>query len=113
MKAILFIAVLFFVRNSFAQTLDSLSTNQPSLISNADTVNKKIFICTPSHKSFGNEPLLIIDGKERDTNYIKNLDPKMIVSVNVLKRDEAVKKYRKKAENGVIIIRTKIDPILQ
>ena len=112
MKAILFIAVLFFVRNSFAQTQDSLSTNLPSLISNADTVNKKIFICSPSRKSLA-QPLIVVDGKVRDSVYLKNLDPNNIASINVLKGDAAVKKYGVKAITGAIVIRTKTDPILQ
>jgi hypothetical protein len=112
MKAILFVAILFFVKNTFAQTLDSLSTNQPSLISNADTVNKKIFICSPSRKSLA-QPLIVVDGKVRDSIYLKNLDPNNIASINVLKGDAAVKKYGGKAITGVILIRTKKDPILQ
>lgn len=112
MKAILFIAALFSVMNSFAQRPDSASTISP-LISNADTANKKIFICSPSRKPLANQPLIVVDGKVRDSGYLKNLDPNNIASINVLKGDAAVKRYGIKAITGVIIIRTKKDPILQ
>ena len=113
MKVILFIAVLFFVTNSFAQSLDSASTISPSLTSNADTAIKKILICSPSRKSLANRPLIVVDGRVRDSVYLKNLDPNNIASINVLKGDAAAKRYGQKAITGVIVIRTKTDPILQ
>lgn len=62
MKAITFIAASIFVINSFAQSPDSASTIS-SLISNADTANKKILICSPSRKPLANQPLIVVDGK--------------------------------------------------
>jgi len=115
MKAILFIAVLFFVTNSFSQTPDSALTVRTTLATGADTSRGKdrIFICTPSRKSLANPPLIVVDGKVRDSVYLKNLDPNNIASINVLKGDAAVKKYGVKAITGAIVIRTKTDPILQ
>ena len=53
------------------------------------------------------EPLLIIDGKEMDSNTIKDMDPNTIEKMNVLKGDEATKAYGEKGKNGVIEITTK------
>ncbi|GAA4271145.1 TonB-dependent receptor plug domain-containing protein [Aquimarina gracilis] len=55
----------------------------------------------------GKEPLLYIDGKESSKEKMKKLDSKSIESINVLKGDTAIKKYGKKAKNGVIEITTK------
>ncbi len=111
MKAILFIAVIVFAINCFAQNPDSASTISP-LISHADSAGKKITICSPSRSSV-NQPLIVVDGRVRDSVYLKNLNPNNIGSIDVLKGDAAVKKYGVKAITGVIIIRTKTDPILQ
>ena len=55
----------------------------------------------------GKEPLVYIDGKESSREEMKKLDSKNIESINVLKGDTAIKKYGKKAKNGVIEITTK------
>ncbi len=57
----------------------------------------------------GKEPLIYIDGKEASKEKMKKLDSDKIESVNVLKGESAIKKYGKKAENGVIEITTKKD----
>ena len=62
--------------------------------------------------SQNNLPLYIVDGKIVDTNYIKTIDPKYIASINVLKGKQATLQYGKKAINGVILIRTKKDILL-
>ena len=53
-------------------------------------------------------PLYVIDGKiEDDPEIIKKIDPKNILSVNVLKNQKALDAYGKKGEHGVISIITK------
>jgi hypothetical protein len=49
--------------------------------------------------------LFIVDGKE--VKGIKNLSPKDIMSLTVLKGETAEKKYGEKAKNGVVVITTK------
>jgi len=51
--------------------------------------------------------LYIIDGKEKESGSMKDIDPTMIKSINVLKGENAVKKYGEKAKNGAIEITTK------
>lgn len=55
----------------------------------------------------GKEPLFYINGKKSDSKSLKSLDPNQIASMNVLKGTAAVKKYGKKAKDGVIEITTK------
>ena len=52
-------------------------------------------------KSDMSKVLLVIDGKESDLNF-KTIDPETIASMNVLKDEEAIKKYGDKGRNGVI-----------
>jgi hypothetical protein len=99
MKAILFIAVLFFSSQiSFAQTTKK------------DSVNYSIAVLQASKDSL---PLLIVDGKEKDYSYMQTLDTSLIQSVNIFSGKKAMKKYGKKAANGVVVVHTKRDPILQ
>ena len=53
------------------------------------------------------EPYVIVDGKPIDGAKLKDIDPKTIDHMEVLKSQEAVKKYGEKAKDGVIIITTK------
>ncbi|MFM1808497.1 MAG: hypothetical protein RLZZ242_1222 [Bacteroidota bacterium] len=58
--------------------------------------------------SAGEQPLMIIDGKEAEKDATMNdIDPKQIKSVEVLKGDEALKRFGEKGKNGVILITTK------
>lgn len=50
-------------------------------------------------------PMVIIDGEESDHEALNKYSPEDIESVNVVKGEEAIKKY--KATNGVIIVKTK------
>ena len=50
-------------------------------------------------------PLYIVDGKTIDSEKVKEIDPKTIESMQVLKNKEAKEKYG--AQNGVILITTK------
>ena len=54
-----------------------------------------------------NIPYIIVDGKPVDNAKLKDIDPKTIDHMDVLKSQEAVKKYGEKAKDGVIIITTK------
>jgi TonB-dependent SusC/RagA subfamily outer membrane receptor len=51
------------------------------------------------------EPLYVVDGKE--VSEIKNMDPKSIESVEVLKDSSAITLHGDKGKNGVVIITTK------
>ncbi|KJD35628.1 hypothetical protein PW52_07705 [Tamlana sedimentorum] len=51
--------------------------------------------------------LVIVDGKEIDSEKLIDLNPDEIKSVNVLKDATAIKEYGEKGKNGVIIIETK------
>lgn len=50
-------------------------------------------------------PVVIIDGKIADRATLQKLSPDMIESIDVLKGEKAMEKY--KSPNGVIIIKTK------
>lgn len=50
-------------------------------------------------------PLVIIDGKESNQAMLNKLSPDDIESIDVVKGELAMKKY--KAENGVVIVKTK------
>lgn len=56
----------------------------------------------------GQQPLMIVDGLEikLDADIIK-LDPKDIESMEVIKKEAAIKTYGEKGKNGVILITTK------
>jgi N-acetylmuramoyl-L-alanine amidase len=57
------------------------------------------------------EPLIVIDGKilsdKEGKNTLKTLEPNTIMSINVLKDQSAIDKYKEKGKNGVIEIITK------
>lgn len=55
----------------------------------------------------GEKPLYIVDGKEVNEKKFKSISPKDIVSVNVWKGEKAIKKYGKKAKDGVVEVITK------
>jgi TonB family protein len=54
-----------------------------------------------------NSPYVIVDGKPIDSDKLKDIDPKTIERIEVLKDKEAIDKYGEKAKNGVIIVTTK------
>ena len=57
-------------------------------------------------------PLFYIDTKDgmKQVKDFKNIDPKDIQSMEVLKGEKAIEKFGKKAENGAIVIKLKNDP---
>ncbi|OEY73786.1 M56 family metallopeptidase [Salegentibacter salarius] len=52
-------------------------------------------------------PIIIIDGKKKNGAALKELEPKNIEKINVLKGDVAIEKYGKKADYGAIEVTTK------
>ena len=55
------------------------------------------------------DPLILIDGKEATQEEMKNLEPSLIKSMNILKGENATKKYGEKGKNGVIEITLKTE----
>ena len=53
------------------------------------------------------DPLVIVDGKPMDGAKLKDIDPKTIDHMEVLKDKAAIEKYGEKAKNGVLIVTTK------
>ena len=56
------------------------------------------------------EPLYIINGKETDAEIMRAIDPENIESIDVLKDENAVKRFGEKGKNGVILITLKKGP---
>ena len=52
-------------------------------------------------------PCVIIDGKTVDGAKLKDIDPKTIESMDIIKGKSAVEKYGDKAKHGAILINTK------
>ena len=55
----------------------------------------------------GKEPYIIVDGSPIDNAKLKDIDPKTIDHMDVLKDKSAIEKYGEKAKDGVILITTK------
>ena len=52
-------------------------------------------------------PLYVIDGVVQESSSSKDIDPKSISSIKVLKGEAAIKEYGEKGKNGVIIVNLK------
>jgi len=79
-------------------------------VNEADGGNKKSYTIIQKKTESTALPkdiLYIVDGKEVESGYMKDLNPDAIKMVNVLKGEAAVKKYGEKAKNGVVEITTK------
>lgn len=57
--------------------------------------------------SGSNAPYIVVDGKPIDGAKLKEIDPKTIDHMEVLKDKASIEKYGDKAKNGVIVITTK------
>ena len=57
--------------------------------------------------SGSNAPYIVVDGKPIDGAKLKEIDPKTIDHMEVLKDKASIEKYGEKAKNGVIVITTK------
>jgi len=61
-------------------------------------------------KNYNNDktpPLVILDGEIKESSTIKDLDPKTIAEISVIKGSNAVAQYGKSGENGVLLITSK------
>lgn len=67
---------------------------------------KKIIKCGCRHHTLPS-PLYIVDGKEFTTEELNKIIPERIDGIEILKGEEAVKKYGEKAKGGVIIVKLK------
>jgi hypothetical protein len=96
----------------------SISNSQVQVISGSGTatVNGVTTATSPkiavSVAGNGNQPLFYIETKSglKKVPSLENVDPDNIESMTVLKGDNAVKKYGKDGENGVIVIKLKNVP---
>lgn len=79
--------------STFVYNSDSLSNNKITTLSyrNGDSVNVMVYV----------------DGVERDTMYIKQIDSREIKEIRVYKGEKAVAEFGDKAKEGVIVISTK------
>lgn len=86
---------------------DTISANGKKFIIETDNAYEpkkgNIFVMSTD----GKKPLIIIDGKEMKDGKIDDIDPDSIKSMNVLKGENATKKYGAKGKDGVIEITTK------
>ncbi|WPR72896.1 hypothetical protein SLW70_07190 [Flavobacterium sp. NG2] len=84
---------------------------EQSIIGEGNTIKKdttvsqkaEIRICVPSRNSI--QPLYVVNGVFRSN--IDDLDPKEVVSFEILKDAKANSLYGDKAKNGVVLINTK------
>jgi len=53
------------------------------------------------------KPIYVINGRIRKDRFVKNIDLRSILDVNVLKVDDAVAQYGAQGSNGAILITTK------
>lgn len=67
---------------------------------------KKIIKCGCRHHTLPS-PLYIVDGKEFTTDELNKIIPERIDGIEILKGEEAVKKYGEKAKGGVILVKLK------
>ena len=72
-------------------------------VKGANVMNETVVV------GYGNEdePYVIVDGKPIDSDKLKDIDPKTIDHMEVLKSKPAIEKFGEKGKNGVIIITTK------
>ena len=61
-----------------------------------------------SNTESAKQPMFVLDGKEINPPKKSDLNPNDIEAIHILKDKEAIKKYGKRGENGVLIITTKI-----
>jgi len=71
------------------------------------SASKDIIIRGAASFNKSEEPLYIVDGKVESSKFISSINPNLIESVQVLKKEAATNLYGNKALNGVILIKTK------
>jgi N-acetylmuramoyl-L-alanine amidase len=91
--------------DEFAKSIYNIKGKQAVLVITTKDYKPKTVtsIKTPTE----NVPLYIVDGTSMSTEEAKKIEPDDILSVNVLKGDDATKAYGDKAKNGVVEITTK------
>ena len=77
----------------------------PKSVKKEKEKNKIVIRETGTEFSDDNPPLILIDGIESTKEDFDKLSPYNIISVSIIKGEEAEKKYN--SENGVILIKTK------
>lgn len=60
-----------------------------------------------SNKNCIKKPMLVVDGKLIDNEYLDKIVPDNIKSITVLKGEEAISKFGELAANGVLLVETK------
>lgn len=108
------VRVMFTVPISFTLSVDDNSKakmlNNVEVTSYVKADSNKIPLKEYTTRSIigtGSEALIIIDGKEKTYEDMKQMDVNTIKSISVLKAENATKLYGDKGKNGVIIISTK------
>ncbi len=71
------------------------------------TASRDMMIRGAASVDSSKKPLYIVNGKVSSPEAIKSLNPNLIESVNVLKKEAAISLYGAEATNGVVIIKTK------
>ena len=64
-------------------------------------------ICLCCNKNGISKALIFLDGKPITNENLKNIDPKTIESMEVLKNQNAIELYGEKAKDGVILVKSK------
>jgi len=90
----------------------ALEAGKPSLSGKVDGLNLGDFYTDIKIRGISSydktkEPLYIVDGKVESSKFLTTLNPNVIESMEVLKKEAATSLYGNKAVNGVILIKTK------
>lgn len=101
--------------SSYTIKLDSLNLNydfdtdsKVFIVGDANnSIRKTGQTITVRNKGTSKHPLYIVDGKVISTGTINDINSDKIKSMNVIKGDNAVSLYGKKAKNGAVVITTK------
>ncbi|WP_299890226.1 carboxypeptidase-like regulatory domain-containing protein [uncultured Lacinutrix sp.] len=95
----------------FAQTLEGQVAGLNITTSNVQPgANNKITLKGVSSLSDNKDVLYVVDGVPMTAGEITNINQNDILSMNVLKGNEAIAAYGEKGKNGVVIITTKNNP---
>lgn len=92
---------------SFIIEEDNASENVFIIKNNDGTIEKKVIETKVVNSDANDKPLILVNGKETSSEEMKKINPNDIESINVLKGENALKKYGEKAKNGVIEITKK------
>ncbi len=108
-------SISLFVMFVYTLIVNSQSKIEADLLTSVDSVQSatvRIISCGTS--IMNNNPLFIIDGipilREKN-DYLSDLEPNQVKSINVIKGAEAITLYGSSALNGVVLISTKTNDI--